>query len=206
MSRSARTLLGMGNREDLLAGAKRCLFEKGYSRTTARDVAAAAGVSLAAIGYHFGSKETLLNTAMIEAIGGWGEAVEQAIAEAVTREATPRERFVATWDGVRATLVEYQGLWAAQFEAMARLDDMPEVRESFAAVQRHARLALSAMFSELDEAPDTDDEVTVGAFHQALLAGLVSQWLVDPGQTMTGAQVLRGLELTSGRVLGQERH
>ncbi|MGH4006514.1 MAG: TetR family transcriptional regulator, partial [Pseudonocardiaceae bacterium] len=44
----------MGNREDLLAGAKRCLYEKGYGRTTARDIAAAAGgVSLAAIGYHF---------------------------------------------------------------------------------------------------------------------------------------------------------
>ena len=29
----------MGNREDLLAGAKKCLYEKGYARTTARDIA-----------------------------------------------------------------------------------------------------------------------------------------------------------------------
>ncbi|BFV58493.1 TetR/AcrR family transcriptional regulator [Kitasatospora sp. CMC57] len=192
----------MGNREDLLAGAKRCLFEKGYSRTTARDVATAAGVSLAAIGYHFGSKEALLNTAMIEAIGSWGEVVEKAVAEAVPEGAGPRERFVATWDCVRSTLIEFHGLWAAQFEALARLDDMPEIREAFKAVQREARLGMAEMFSELTKVPDTEDEVAVGAFHQALLAGLVSQWLVDPAQSMTGAEVLRGLELTSARVLG----
>ena len=34
----------MGNREDLLAGAKKCLYEKGYARTTARDIASAADV------------------------------------------------------------------------------------------------------------------------------------------------------------------
>ncbi|MFD0571492.1 TetR/AcrR family transcriptional regulator [Kitasatospora gansuensis] len=192
----------MGNREDLLVGAKRCLFEKGYSRTTARDVATAAGVSLAAIGYHFGSKEALLNTAMIESIGSWGDVVEKAVAEAVPEGASPRERFVATWDCVRGTMIEYQGLWAAQFEALARLDDMHEIRDAFRAVQRDARLGMATMFSELAEVPDTEDEVMVGAFHQALLAGLVSQWLIDPSQSLTGAEVLRGLELTGARVLG----
>ncbi|MET1071471.1 MAG: TetR family transcriptional regulator, partial [Umezawaea sp.] len=34
----------MGNREDLLVGAKRCLLDKGYARTTARDIATEAGV------------------------------------------------------------------------------------------------------------------------------------------------------------------
>ena len=35
----------MGHREDLLAGAVRCLREKGYGRTTARDIVAASGAS-----------------------------------------------------------------------------------------------------------------------------------------------------------------
>jgi AcrR family transcriptional regulator len=51
----------MGNREELIAGAKRCLIEKGFARTTARDIASASGVSLAAIGYHFGSKARSLS-------------------------------------------------------------------------------------------------------------------------------------------------
>ncbi len=50
----------MGNRDDLLDGAVRCLRDKGWARSTVRDIAAAAGVSHAAIGYHFGSREALL--------------------------------------------------------------------------------------------------------------------------------------------------
>ncbi|MEV6525865.1 TetR/AcrR family transcriptional regulator [Longispora sp. NPDC051575] len=69
----------MGNREDLLAGAKRCLYEKGYARTTARDIATAAGTSLAAIGYHFKSTETLLNQALVESMSEWGDELERAL-------------------------------------------------------------------------------------------------------------------------------
>jgi len=53
----------MGHREDLLAGAVRCLREKGYAHTTARDIVAASGTNLASIGYHYGSTKALLNAA-----------------------------------------------------------------------------------------------------------------------------------------------
>jgi AcrR family transcriptional regulator len=52
------------NRDALLLAAKQCLLEKGYNRTTARDIASMAGVSLAAIGYHFSSKDALLTEAL----------------------------------------------------------------------------------------------------------------------------------------------
>ena len=57
----------MGHREALLEGARTCLEEKGYARTTARDIVAASGTNLASIGYHFGSKESLLNEAIGQA-------------------------------------------------------------------------------------------------------------------------------------------
>ena len=66
---------GMGNREKLLAGAKRCIQEKGFARTTARDLVAASGTNLASIGYHFGSKEALLTQALVEELGEWGDQV-----------------------------------------------------------------------------------------------------------------------------------
>src|SRR6266513_2317004 len=53
------------HREQLVKGAIKCLQTKGYARTTTRDIAAASGANLASIGYHFGSKEALLNEAMI---------------------------------------------------------------------------------------------------------------------------------------------
>jgi AcrR family transcriptional regulator len=48
----------------LLAGALRCLREKGYAQTTARDVAAASQCNLRSIGYHFGSTKGLLLAAI----------------------------------------------------------------------------------------------------------------------------------------------
>src|SRR3712207_8498210 len=79
----------MGHREKLLAGAKRCLYERGYGRTTARDIVEASGTNLASIGYHFGSKEALLNAAMIEAVGEWGEELERGLLADADEEADP---------------------------------------------------------------------------------------------------------------------
>src|SRR5215831_19031374 len=55
------TLPLVGHREDLLAAARRLLETKGFARITVRDLVAESGTSLASIGYHFGSKEGLLN-------------------------------------------------------------------------------------------------------------------------------------------------
>ncbi|MFE2721262.1 TetR/AcrR family transcriptional regulator [Kitasatospora sp. NPDC059327] len=192
----------MGNREDLLAGAKHCLYEKGYGRTTARDIATASGVSLAAIGYHFGSKVTLLNTALIEAIGEWGAALGAVVTRANELEDGPEERFVAVWEGVKETFVEHRGLWAAQFEAMVQSERAPELAAALAAVQKEGRLGLAALFQGLTEVPDTEEEMARGMFYQALLAGLAAQWLAAPAMAPTGREFLRGLQLVSGSVLG----
>ena len=81
----------MGNKEALLAGAKRCLYEKGYARTTVRDLASAANVSMAAIGYHFGSREALLNTALIEANEEWGETLASVLQVETPASASPAQ-------------------------------------------------------------------------------------------------------------------
>src|SRR5215831_19906231 len=113
----------MGNREALLAGAKRCLYEKGYARTTARDIAAASGVSLAAIGYHFGSVEALLNAAMMQAIEEWGQEIGRTLAAdaRITSAAPPLERFAAIWTAVIAALEAHRPLWVATFEVLAQI-------------------------------------------------------------------------------------
>lgn len=63
----------MGHREDLLEGAKKCLVEKGFVRTTARDIVKASGANLASIGYHYGSKDALMTEAFIAVIQEWGD-------------------------------------------------------------------------------------------------------------------------------------
>lgn len=192
----------MGNREALLDGAKRCLNEKGYGRTTARDIASASGVSLAAIGYHFGSKDALMNTALLEAIGEWGETVSAALAGAGDQWTSPEERFVGAWEQVLKSFVEYRGLWAAQFEMMAQIDHAPELKAALGAVQHKARIGLSAIFQGLSEVPDNEVELARGIFYQALLAGLAAQWMVAPEQVPSGRDLFRGLQVVSADVLG----
>ena len=61
----------VSHREDLLEAAIRCLYEKGYARTTARDLVAESGTNLGSIGYHYGSKERLMNEALMVAFHRW---------------------------------------------------------------------------------------------------------------------------------------
>ncbi|MFE2960285.1 TetR/AcrR family transcriptional regulator [Nocardia tengchongensis] len=70
----------MGNREDLLAGARAAILKRGLAKTTARDIAGAAGVSLSAIGYHFGSKDRLIAVAISSSLTTEvGDELEAAI-------------------------------------------------------------------------------------------------------------------------------
>jgi len=169
----------MGNREDLLAGAKQCLYEKGYARTTARDIASAAGVSLAAIGYHYGTKDELLNAALYQALAEWGEDLAAALAAGP--EVTAAERFEATLDRVVASFGANRRLWAVQFELLAFLDDKPDLKAALAEANRNARQALAELFGVSGEAG--------GAVHHALIGGLAAQWLVDPESVPSGRQL-----------------
>jgi AcrR family transcriptional regulator len=189
----------MGNREDLLSGAKRCLYEKGYARTTARDIAGAAGVSLAAIGYHYGTKEALLNTALLQALEEWGEELGRMLAVVERPDATPAERFEAAWAQVLHSFAANRQLWSVQFEVLGRLDADPQLRETFAAANRGARLALAGLFGDLGVPgaahPSEERALALGTFYQAMLGGVATQWLVDPPTALTGAQLVQALRI-----------
>jgi len=184
----------MGNREDLLAGAKRCLVEKGYVRTTARDIATASGVSLAAIGYHFGSKEALLNAALIEATGEWGAELERALAVDIDPEAAPLERFETTWARVIELFARHRRMWAAHFEYVTQSEHMPaEVQQVLVDAQQQGRLGLAALFQRIDPKADAQRALVVGSFYQALLLGVMAQWLVDPEHAPSGRDLAEAL-------------
>ncbi|PTL76586.1 TetR/AcrR family transcriptional regulator [Vitiosangium sp. GDMCC 1.1324] len=169
----------MGNREDLLAGAKRCLYEKGYGRTTARDIAAASGTSLAAIGYHFKSTEALLNAAILQAIEELGDEIQRALATELPPGATTLERFEANWKRVLELFPKYRRPLSASVEAYATAEHVPEVRQQLAAGLEEGRIGLAQMFHGLDATADRT-AWAVGSFYQALMSGLVVQWLIDP--------------------------
>lgn len=177
----------MGNREDLLAGAKRCLFDKGYARTTARDITAASGVSLAAIGYHFGTKEALLNEALQQAIKEWGDDLAEALSTSTD--------FETAWRRVIESFRTSRPLWAIQFELLAHLERHPELRAGFAAANRRARAGLAELLQGIHP---TGDPARLGAFYQVLLAGLAAVSLAEPDGTPSPGELLAAMRSITG--------
>jgi len=181
-----------GHKERLLAGAKQCLYERGYGRTTARDIVEASGTNLASIGYHFGTKEALLNAAMMEMLGEWGQELERILASESDEGAGPLGRFEEVWTRVIESFEAHRPALIASFEAFVQAEHSPELREQIAAGQEDTRSWLAVLFGNLAGAADEATARAVGSFHLALLNGLMVQWLVDPelapsGREMAGA-------------------
>ncbi|MER5891074.1 TetR/AcrR family transcriptional regulator [Streptomyces sp. NPDC001941] len=188
----------MGHREDLLEGAKRCLLEKGYGRTTARDIVAASGTNLASIGYHYGSKEALLNQAFLAVTEDWGHAVGPAGAGAEL-PAEPYERFEAIWSGLIDAFDTSRAVWKLQMEIVGRLDEDPALREEVLRAQRDGRTGMAEAFLGLDPEEDPEKARVAGLFTQALVAGVMVQWLVDPESAPSAADLRAGLEVVMER-------
>lgn len=185
----------MGNREALIEGAKTCLVEKGYTGTTARDIATAAGVSLAAIGYHFRSKDELMNVALGEAMEEWGEQVGRELAAAGSSDGGPGlERFRATWAELIESLGSNRALWITQFEILGQLGRNPGLGKSLIGFQSEAREGLATLFGWSGDDPDL---LALGGLYQAMLIGVAGLWLLDPGSAPSPeslAQALRRIE------------
>ena len=169
-----------------MLGAKRCLLEKGYARTTARDIASAAGVSLAAIGYHFSSKEALLTEALLLACGDWDKDFRRILNESVPIDASPRERFESTWARLIQTFETHRSLWVANMELFSQIPRMPEIRGALGNNLQVARSELASMFLNKERSAISERTVqTIGKFHHVLLSGLIMQWLIDPEHALS---------------------
>ena len=191
----------MGNKDKLLAGARICLYDKGFARTTARDVASAAGVSLAAIGYHFGTTEALLTAALIEALKEWGDELERALTDDGDDALDPEARFAATWDRVIASVATHRPLWSVQFEALTQLQRLPQLRELVVGAQQGAQLALVALFQGVDPDRDLTQARLLGSLYQVMLTGVIAQHLTDPSQAPSGRDLGQALRAMATGIL-----
>ncbi|MEU4348537.1 TetR/AcrR family transcriptional regulator [Streptomyces sp. NPDC023838] len=183
----------MGHREDLLEGAKRCLLEKGFARTTARDIVKESGTNLASIGYHYGSKDALLAQAYIALVEGVSDAFDAPGGTAAT-EPGSLERFQEVWSNIIATMEQPGSMWHLSMEIIAMGDQLPGVRDHLAKAQREGARGIIPMFMGGVEAEVGDDEVdTLGKFYMTLMMGLIAQWTFDPGTAASGAELTEGL-------------
>lgn len=186
----------MGHREDLLEGAKRCLLEKGFLRTTARDIVKESGTNLASIGYHYGSKDALLVQAYVSLVEATGDRFDPARAgrEAMATAPGSLERFQEVWEHIVAAVGEARAIWMLSFELIIQGDRMPEVRRMLVEAEEQGRSGLLPLFNGVPEEQQGKDAVdTEGRFYQTLLQGLMVQWLFNPETATNATQLAEGL-------------
>ena len=169
----------MGNREDLLAGARRVIIARGVANATAREIAGEAGVSLAAIGYHFGSKEQLVTEALLDTLGtGIGDGMGDAIRQA--RDLPRLAGFAALWNRIPAVFAENRETLLASMEnAVRMMRDPAALTRMQGAVEEGYR----GVAEDLAEAyPDLTAEqaLALAKLEFVLSQGLGLLWLLSP--------------------------
>ena len=170
----------MSHRELLLDAARRLVKERGYSRVSARDLVAASGTNLGSIGYHFGSKEALLQEAVGQLFDEWTEHLGRV---ALADEAmAPLDRVITTWRTMLDEFPAIRALFLADLEAIAASEHSPALRTLVADHYAASRRAVAEMVRQALPGAEQQgvDAEAVGAFLLAVADGLMLQHLIDP--------------------------
>lgn len=195
MEKSAREKTAPANhRERLLEAAITCLQTKGYARTTARDLVAASGTNLASIGYHFGSKEHLLNVAVTEAFRRWLEPVVALAAEASGD--SPLERLQRSLLGVFDTLEENRALVTSCIEAWAQLEHAEDLRAEMSASYEDFHVVIARTTREAFAEIGVDEGIDAEALAFLFIAffdGLLVRWQLRPDSMPSAERLIQAI-------------
>jgi AcrR family transcriptional regulator len=187
----------VGHKEDLLVGAKKALLQKGYARTTARDIVALSGTNLGSIGYHYGSTEALMTAAMLSAMEDWGDKI--TIALTAPGEAD-EDQLIGFWRRVIGSIQEDRALWVASIEVAIQAEHNPELREQLAEGIDQGRRGMASLITGVPEDQLDDETVrTLGAVQMALMSGVLNQWFIDPGNAPGPEQIVAGIRALAAR-------
>lgn len=148
-----------------------CLQRRGYAATTARHIAAEADANLRSIGYHYGSTQALLLTAIS---ANWRRWLAPLIAAASGDMGSPTKRLQEGMALFSSALADNAPMVRAWLEAVTLGTTNQELQATLAANQREFRSALARTLS-LAGQPDSEDRA---AAIIAVCDGLVVHFLL----------------------------
>jgi AcrR family transcriptional regulator len=179
---------GDNHRTRLLEAAQMLLRERDYGNITARDLVSASHTNLGSIGYHFGSKEALLNEAIGLAFEDWADAIGRAIS-VDAHAGLPA--LMAT--SLRAVLDEHESMrpyYQAFIEALARSARSPQLRAQLAAHYRRQRDRVAGWITDsLEGALEQDQARHLASLLLATADGMLIQSFVVPDDVPTSRQL-----------------
>ncbi len=180
---------GTDTKTALLEAAKRLVAERGYAGTSVRDLAAASGANLAAVSYHFGSREELLNQAVLESFLEWTDRFGGLARP--DPESPPLGQMVACARSILDGFSEAQPLFAAFLEALLQARRSPELRRGLAEHYAEQRRRVGAVIAGGERggalAPRTTE--ILASVLIAVVDGLLLQSLLDPAAIPTGREL-----------------
>ncbi len=184
---------GNATKAALLEAAKQLIRERGYAGTSVRDLAAASGTNLAAVSYHFGSREELLNQAVLESFLEWSNDVGKVSDQLASADpaAGPLEHLAAQARPMIEEFPERLPLFVMFLEALLQAQRSPELLSQLAthyAAQRRQAIEHILAGSHGEEPPPRMLEV-FASFLLAIVDGLMLQSLLDPAAIPTGDEL-----------------
>ena len=176
------------HRTKLLEAAGRLLREREYGNITARDLVAASGTNLGSIGYHFGSKEALLNEAIGVALEEWAETIGRSIQGDASGG-------MMAWmtQSLGVVLDEYDAIrpvYLAFIEALARSARSPRLHDQLATHynrqrERIAGWILDALRGQIEPSAARH----IASLMLATADGLLVQSFIDPQQVPSSREL-----------------
>jgi AcrR family transcriptional regulator len=179
------------NRAAILEAAIECVQELGVAGTTTRDIAAAAGGSLASIPYHFGSKDELMTEALLAGMVRFTDHVQEvALAtnlEGPDRLARLMAAFIESMTESRPLLVSLMEGYAHALHTRALQARVAEHRRALL-----DRIGLIVRLSFGEQAADVEIH-TLSLLALSLIDGLIMHWLIDPEDVPSSGEIVRAL-------------
>jgi len=176
-SAGARTA---ATRQHLLDAARRCVRERGLAGATSREITAAAGANLAAITYHFGSKDQLIAEAL------FGE-LERRVLPALTAfddDGSPAETMLRTVQELLAEFERSKDDALVYLEALLMATRDPDYRDRALKLYASIGERLAGVVADLIAAggiPAWVDPAAMSSLVLAVANGIVLQTQLDPG-------------------------
>jgi hypothetical protein len=114
-------------------------------------------------------------------------------------EPSALERFERFWTRVIDSFQASSQVWLATFDIFTVAQRDPDVRAAVAEGLEDGRKLWARLLYGVD---DADEETTraIGSLHQALVSGVLVQWLIDPGRAPSPAELALGLQAIADQV------
>lgn len=181
-------------RARLIEGTLRVLAERGRDGASSRAIAAASGVNLAGITYHFGSKDELVSEALLEAARGW---VKPAL-EALRAEADPATRMIRAVQALQDSFVRARDLLPVYLEALVHAPRSDRLRGGIDQLFGELRGFLAAEIASLRRSgflPAWIDPEPMAMLIVATGDGLALHSALDPDAVMPQAVASQAVQL-----------